>query len=61
MHLRTMVLVAGLATLAGGCSTPSEPRQQDDRGYPHDHRVYRDTDSYQGYYYVRVIYINGDP
>lgn len=61
MTLRTMVLVVGLATLAGACSTPSEPRQQDDRGYPLDHRVYRDTDSYQGYYYVRVIYINGDP
>ncbi len=61
MTLRTMVIVAGLAALAGGCSTPSEPRQQDDRGYPYDHRVYRDTDSYQGYYYVRIIYINGDP
>ncbi|MDP1863495.1 MAG: hypothetical protein Q8K52_06265 [Thiobacillus sp.] len=61
MTLRTLVIVAGLATLVGGCSTPSEPRQQDDRGYPHDHRVYRDTDSYEGYYYVRIIYINGDP
>lgn len=61
MTLRTMVIVAGLATLAGGCSTPSEPRQHDDRGYPYDHRVYRDTDSYQGYYYVRIIYISGTP
>ncbi len=61
MTLRAMVLVAGLATLAGGCASFYEPRQQDGRGYPHDHRVYRDTDSYQGYYYVRIIYINGDP
>lgn len=60
MTLRTLVIVAGLATLAG-CSTPSEPRQHDDRGYPYDHRVYRETDSYEGYFYVRIIYINGDP
>ncbi len=60
MTFRTLVVVAGLATLAG-CSTPSEPRQHDNRGYPYDQRVYRDTDSYQGYYYVRIIYIGGDP
>lgn len=61
MTLRAIVMVAGLATLVGGCSTPSEPRHHDDRGYPYDHRVYRDTDSYQGYYYVRIIYISGTP
>lgn len=62
MTLRTLVIVAGLATLAGGCTvTPVEPRQHDDRGYPYDHRVYRETDSYQGYFYVRIIYIDGVP
>lgn len=59
MKLRNMVIVAGLATLAGGCAV--EPSQQDERGYEHDRRIYRESDSYQGYYYVRIIYINGDP
>lgn len=59
MSFRTMIVVAGLATLAGGCAV--EPRQYDDRGYRYEPRVYRDTDSYQGYFYFRVIYISGTP
>ncbi|MFO7543142.1 MAG: hypothetical protein R6W97_10110 [Thiobacillus sp.] len=59
MSFRTMIVFAGLATLAGGCAI--EPRQHDDRGYRYEPRVYRDTDSYQGYFYFRVIYISGIP
>jgi hypothetical protein len=59
MTIRTMVIVAGLAALAGGCTVT--PRHYEDRGYQQDHHVYRENDSYEGYYYVRVVYINGDP
>lgn len=62
MTIRTMVLVAGLATLVGGCAvTHVEPRQHDVRVHRHEPRVYRETDSYEGYFYVRIIYISGTP
>lgn len=59
MNIRTIVIVAGLAALAGGCAVT--PRQYEDRGYQQDYPVYRENDSYEGYYYVRVVYIDGDP
>jgi hypothetical protein len=59
MNIRAMVIVAGLAALAGGCAVT--PRQYEDRGYQQDHPVYRENDSYEGYYYARVVYIDGDP
>lgn len=62
MNFRSMVILAGLATLAGGCTgIPVEPRQHDDRMYRDDPRIYRETDAYEGYFYVRVIYIDGVP
>ncbi|MBW8457238.1 MAG: hypothetical protein K0M58_02165 [Thiobacillus sp.] len=59
MNIRTIVIVAGLAALAGGCA--ETPRQYEDRGYQQGYPVYRENDSYEGYYYVRVVYIDGDP
>ncbi|MHB0983815.1 MAG: hypothetical protein ACYC02_10525 [Thiobacillus sp.] len=59
MNIRTIVIVAGLAALAGGCAVA--PRQYEDRGYQQDYPIYRENDSYEGYYYVRVVYIDGDP
>jgi hypothetical protein len=45
--------------LASGCVVA--PHAYEERGYREDYQVYRETDSYEGYYYVRVVYINGDP
>ncbi|MFZ3175385.1 MAG: hypothetical protein WA146_10870, partial [Thiobacillus sp.] len=59
MNIRTIVIVAGLAALAGGCAVA--PRQYEDRGYQQGYPVYRENDSYEGYYYARVVYIDGDP
>lgn len=62
MTFRTMMIVAGLATLAGGCAvTSDDPRPRDVRVYPQDRPIYRETDSYEGYFYFRIIYISGTP
>lgn len=58
MNIRTLLIAAGLATLAGGCTyTPD----YDGRGYGPGYPVYRDTDAYGGYFYVQIIYIDGEP
>lgn len=58
MNIRTLLIAAGLATLAGGCTVTPD---YDDRGYGPGYPVYRDTDAYDGYFYVQIIYIDGDP
>ncbi len=58
MNIRTLLIAAGLAMLAGGCTVTPD---YDDRGYGPGHPVYRDTDAYGGYFYVQIIYIDGEP
>src|SRR5512139_2500541 len=59
MTIRTLLIVAGLAALAGGCTVTTheygEPQRQSNYG------VFHEDDSYEGYYYVQIVYINGDP
>lgn len=58
-------IVFGLAALAGGCTVA--PRHEEVRVYQHDRHVVYDrdviheTDSYEGYYYVRIVYFDGVP
>lgn len=65
MSIRTTAIVLGLAALAGGCTVT--PRHQEVRVYQHDgpviqeRYVIRETDAYEGYYYVRIVYLNGIP
>ncbi len=59
MTLRTTALILGLAALAGGCTVA--PRH-DVRVYPRDqHVVVHEHDAYEGYYYVRIVYLGGVP
>lgn len=60
MNIRTLLIAAGLATLAGGC-TYTPDYDYGDRGYGPGYPVYRDTDAYEGYFYVQIIYIDGEP
>jgi hypothetical protein len=59
MTIRTTVIILGLATLAGGCTITT--RHEDARTYQYEPRVVHEDDSYEGYYYVRIIYLNGIP
>lgn len=59
MTLRTMVMVAGLAAFAGGCAV--HEHEYEERRYHSSYGVYQEDDAYEGYYYVRIVYINGDP
>lgn len=59
MNLRTLMFAAGLAALATGCTVA--PDVYDDGMYGPGYPVYRDTDAYDGYYYVQIIYIDGEP
>lgn len=67
MNKRRTAIVVGLAALAGGCTIT--PRHQEVRVYERDrHVVYEndrhvvyETDAYEGYYYVRIVYLNGVP
>jgi hypothetical protein len=60
MTIRNMVMVAGLAAVASGCVVA--PGHYEERRYESNHRVvYHENDSYEGYYYARVVYISGDP
>lgn len=57
MNLRTALILAGLATLAGGCTVAPYGEPVYGPGYP----VYSDADSYGGYFYFQIIYIDGAP
>lgn len=60
MTRRTSALILGLAALAGGCTvtTHHEPVRV---AYPDDRRVIHEDDAYEGYYYVRIVYLGGVP
>ncbi len=58
MTLRTTALILGLASLAGGCIVT--PRYDEVRVYDERRVVYED-DAYEGYYYVRIVYLGGIP
>lgn len=63
MSIRNILFLAGLAILLAGCvihSRPYPPRDYDDRYYD-DYYDYRSTPSYEGYYYVRIIFISDVP
>jgi hypothetical protein len=59
MTLRTTALILGLASLAGGCTVT--PRYDEARVYPDERRVIYEDDAYEGYYYVRIVYLGGVP
>src|SRR5512143_1942903 len=64
MTLRNIVLILGLATLLGGCVvTPRQFADYPDNNYYYDNDYYDyyDTPSYEGYYYVRIIFIGNAP
>lgn len=66
MSLRKLVLLGGLATILGGCVVAPAPHSrvqyEDDYYYSDDdYYDYYNTPSYQGYYYVRVIFIGNTP
>lgn len=57
---RIAILVAvAVAVTLGGCVVG--PRHYSERRVHHYDSDYRTTESYQGYYYVRVIYVEGAP
>jgi hypothetical protein len=59
MTIRTKAIIVGLATLAGGCTIT--PRHDEVRVYQTERRVVHETDAYEGYYYVGIVYLNGIP
>jgi hypothetical protein len=59
MTRHTTALILGLAALAGGCTVT--PHHHDVRVYPDDRRVIYEDDAYEGYYYVRIVYLGGVP
>src|SRR5574340_1763743 len=65
MNIRTTAIVLGLAAWSGGCTVT--PRHQEVRVYQYDspviqeRHVIRETDAYEGYYYVRIVYLDGIP
>ncbi len=56
MNIRNFILLAGLSALLLGCVVHSRPYAND-----YDYYDYRDTPSYEGYYYARIIFIGGFP
>ncbi len=59
MTRRTTALILGMAALAGGCTVT--PHHHEVRAYPDERRVIYEDDVYEGYYYVRIIYLGGVP
>ena len=57
MTVRNLILLAGLSVILLGCVIHSRPYYTD--GY--DYYDYRDTPSYDGYYYARIIFIGNIP
>lgn len=63
MNLRNFLLLTGLAVFMAGCIVNPRPHYRDydnpyDDSYYYD---YRNTPSYEGYYYVRIIFIRDVP
>ncbi len=61
MNLRNFVLLAGLAIFLAGCVVNPRPYRDYDQRYADDYYDYRDTPSYEGYYYARIIFISNVP
>jgi hypothetical protein len=68
MSLRKLVLIGSLATVLGGCVVAPAPHAHrggyyDDNNYysDDDYYDYHATPSYEGYFYVRVIFIGNIP
>lgn len=68
MSLRKLVLIGSLATVLGGCVVAPAPHAHrggyyDDNYYysDDDYYDYHATPSYEGYFYVRVIFIGNIP
>lgn len=65
MNTCRTAIILGLAALAGGCTVA--PHHEEVRVYQHDRYVVRDRDvvhehdAYEGYYYVRIVYLDGVP
>lgn len=58
MTIRTTAIILGLASLAGGCTITTHHDGVRDYRQP---RVVHEADAYEGYYYVRIVYLNGIP
>lgn len=62
MNLRNSLLLAGLAVLMAGCVVTPRPSYRDyEQPYDEGYYDYRNTPSYEGYYYVRIIFIGNVP
>lgn len=63
MNIRNFLLLAGLAVFIAGCVVnPSAYNRNYDHRYDDDYYYdYRNTPSYEGYYYVRIIFIRNVP
>jgi hypothetical protein len=63
MNLRNIILLAGLAVFMSACAFPPGSSSYRDNGQPYDddYYDYRNTPSYEGYYYVRIIFIRDVP
>lgn len=67
MNIRTTLLLAGLAASLAGCvvtQRTAPPRDHDyryDHDYDDDYYDYHSTPSYEGYFYVRIIFIRNIP
>jgi hypothetical protein len=62
MKIRSILLLALLAAFLAGCTVNRSSRYSDfDQPYDDGYYDYRGTPSYEGYYYVRIIFINTVP
>ena len=63
MTVRNLILLAGLSASLIGCVAYPPPYYAGgyNNQYGNDYYDYRDTPSYQGYYYARIIFIGSIP
>jgi hypothetical protein len=63
MNLRNILLLTGLAVFMAGCVVRPRPYPPPYYDSPYDdvYYDYRNTPSYEGYYYVRIIFIRNVP
>lgn len=62
MNIRNILLLASLAAFLSGCVVTHPTAPPRDHDYDDDvYYDYRNTPSYEGYYYVRIIFIHNVP
>ena len=63
MNIRNILFLAGLSAILAGCVIHTRPYPPREYAYPYDveYYDYRDSPSYEGYYYVRIVFISGIP